>query len=302
MPRPNLFVVGAPKAGTTTLTRWLSTHPDVYMSVPKEPSYWASDFPDVRIKRGYPTPETYAGLYDSERAQQAQVRVDGSTLYLYSRTAIADIAAAGPAKFVVALRNPVDLLVSYHRTQLVVLNETETDFGTAWRRSLSGIGPDTVPLDPKLVDYPMIGALGAAVERLLTLVDPADVHFVWLDDLAANPESTWNQLTDFAGLTRTELAAAELHNPSTKTYRFRSVRRLTHRPPVALAGPTRRLRQWSRTTDSAVVARLKRTLWRPAPRPTASAEIRAQVADYLKADIALLGDLLGRDLSSWQAG
>ena len=30
MPLPDLYLVGAPKAGTTTVARWLSAHPDVY--------------------------------------------------------------------------------------------------------------------------------------------------------------------------------------------------------------------------------------------------------------------------------
>ena len=37
---PNLFLVGAPKCGTTTLHHWLSLHPDVFMSKIKEPAFF----------------------------------------------------------------------------------------------------------------------------------------------------------------------------------------------------------------------------------------------------------------------
>src|SRR5438477_9887892 len=40
---PNFFIVGAAKAGTTALHRYLGAHPDIYMSPVKEPSYFARE-------------------------------------------------------------------------------------------------------------------------------------------------------------------------------------------------------------------------------------------------------------------
>src|SRR6185295_6583079 len=40
---PNFFIVGAAKSGTTSVTRYLEEHPQVYMSPIKEPSYFARD-------------------------------------------------------------------------------------------------------------------------------------------------------------------------------------------------------------------------------------------------------------------
>jgi hypothetical protein len=41
---PNLFIVGAPKCGTTSLHYWLSQHPEIFMSEPKEPKFFCTDF------------------------------------------------------------------------------------------------------------------------------------------------------------------------------------------------------------------------------------------------------------------
>ncbi|MGH3455187.1 MAG: sulfotransferase family protein, partial [Nocardioidaceae bacterium] len=158
MPLPDLYLVGAPKAGTTTVARWLSGHPDVYWSVPKEPYYWATDYPRMRAHYGFDTREAYERLYSSGRAARAWLRGDGSTTYLYSETAIPAICAEVPnARFVVCVRNPVHLVISYHRTQLIALNEDEPDFTKAWHRHLDGGLPDTDPLDEKLVDYTRVG-------------------------------------------------------------------------------------------------------------------------------------------------
>lgn len=296
----DVYLVGAPKCGTTSLARWLAEHREVYLSVPKEPYFWAADYPRMRAHYGFDSRSAYEGLYANPAAQAAALRVDGSTTYLYSQCAVADIDVAVPeARFVVTVRNPVDLLVSYHRTQLVALNETETDFGAAWRRSLRGALPATDPLDPKLLDYPMVGRLGAAIERLLDTVARERVHFVLFDDLSSDPSRTWQELTDFLGVQAEPEPGFDVHNASNKAYRSAILRRLTHRPPALVEAPIRRLRQWSRTTTNPVVAAGKARMWRSEALPRVSDEVRSEVAEYLRTDIAKLATLLERSLPQW---
>lgn len=297
---PDVFLIGAPKAGTTSLADWLGQHPDVYFSAPKEPFYWASDYPGMRARYGFDSRASYETLFSSPEARRAALRAEGSTTYLHSQRAVPDIlAAVDRPRFIVALRRPVDLLVSYHRTQLVALNEDEADFAAAWRRSVRGVGPQIRPLDPKLVDYPMIGRLGAAVELLLGLVPRESVHFVLFDDLAADPVATWARLIGFLGLSEQPSPTFGARNASTKTYRSALLRKVTHRPPRPLAEPMRRLRQWSRTTSNPLAEKVKATMWRAERRPEVDPADRAEVADFLAADTRRLGELVGRDLSHW---
>jgi len=297
---PQLYVIGAPKAGTTSIARWLSTHPQVYWSVPKEPFFWASDYPRMRAHYGFELVDAYRALYASPEATAARFRGDGSTTYLYSTRAVPEILRAVPeARFIVCLRNPVDLLVSYHRTQLVALNEDEPDFGRAWRRSLTGRVPDTDPLDPKLLDYPRVGRLGEAVDRLMSTVPREQVHFIAFDALSDEPEGVWCSLASFVGIESDPMPDFTAHNASDKMFRSPALRRLTHRPPRVLAPTVSRLRQWSRTTDMPSVLALKRRMWREQERPVAASADRQAVADFLRSDVALLSKLIGRDLSDW---
>lgn len=297
---PTTYLIGAPKSGTTSLASWLAGHPDVYFSVPKEPNYWASDYPKMRAHYGFDTRSRYEALFSSAEANSAALRAEGSTNYLYSRAAVPDIlAAVKKPRFIVVLRQPVDLLVSYHRTQLVALNEDEADFATAWRRSVGGIGPGGTPLDPKLVDYPLVGRLGEAVERLLDLVPRESVHVVLFEDLAADPDVVWAQLIGFLGLSADYRPAFDVRNASNKTYRSALLRRVTHRPPAVLDPPIRWLRQWSRTTSNPVAAKIKARMWRSERRPEVDSAIRAEVADFLAEDTKRLGDILRIDLSHW---
>src|SRR5882724_2570618 len=48
VPRPNLFIVGGLRSGTTTVYEYLRTHPSIFMAHPKEPNFWCDDFPAVQ--------------------------------------------------------------------------------------------------------------------------------------------------------------------------------------------------------------------------------------------------------------
>lgn len=302
MPLPDLYLVSAPKAGTTTVARWLSAQPDVYWSVPKEPYYWATDYPRLRAHYGFDERAAYERLYSSESAARARFRGDGSTTYLYSSSAVPHICEAAPdARFLVCVRSPVDLVISYHRTQLTALNEDERDFATAGHRHLEGILPDTDPLDEKLVDYAQVGAVGEAMEQLLRVMPRDRVHAVVFDDLAHDPAGTWRSLAEYVGIDPAHEPSFAASNPSDKAARWPALRRLMHRPPTALEPGVRRLRQWSRTTRTPGVATLKRRMWRPVPRPAVGPQERRELADYFKADVGLLSEILRRDLSHWSA-
>jgi len=298
---PNVYLVGAPKAGTTSLADWLANHRDVYFSVPKEPYFWAADYPKLRAHYGFDSAPAYADLFAPEAAQRASCLAEGSTVYLYSEVAAPEIIAANPqARFIVALRHPADLLVSYHRTQVVALNEDELDFPSAWRRSLVGGLPATDPLDAKLVDYPRVGRLGAAVDRLCQVVPPEQVHVVLFEDLQHRPDQVWRRMCAFLEISPDPEPVFVVRNKSNKQYRSAWLRQLTHRPPPVLRRPMGLVRQWSRTTSNQTMRSVKQWMWRPAPRPDASGDLRLELTKYFATDVELLERRLRLDLSAWR--
>ena len=297
---PDVYLIGAPKAGTTSLSRWLSSHPEVHVSDPKETYFWAGDYPRLRAHHGYDTRAAYEALFASPAARAARRRVDGSTMYLYSRVAIATILAEVPdARFVVAIRNPVDLLVSYHRSQIFTLNEQERDFRAAWQRALAGRSCDTA-LDPKLVDYPLVGSMGAALERVAALVPRDRMHVVLLDDMVTDPLAVWVRLTRFLDIDGSALPDFRAFNVSQKANRYPRLWRLVQRPPSILERPIQQLRVRSRGyRNPTVVALRKRLLWRPDEKPQVTAETKDELRAYFRSDVKLLEHLVGRPLTAW---
>src|ERR1019366_7220947 len=89
-PTPNLFIVGAPKSGTTALGTYLGAHPAVFVAG-KELSYFGSDLEfrttkGGRWRIGYDTYLEWFG-HDGD----ALYRTDRSVFYLYSSRAAAEI-------------------------------------------------------------------------------------------------------------------------------------------------------------------------------------------------------------------
>lgn len=300
MSLPDTYLIGAPKAGTTSLTRWLEGHAEMFFCRPKEPHFWASDYPRMREHRGYATRAAYDTLFSSPQATAAAHRADGSTTYLYSRHAVPAILHDVPhARFIVALRNPADLVVSWHRTQLLALNEDASDLADAWRRSLDGEVPNTDVLDPKRVDYQLVGRLGQAVAQLLQTAPRKQVHFVVFDDLVDRPHKVWSDVTAFLDLPAEPAPSFAIHNASTKMYRSAFLHRMKHRPPTLIAAPMRKLRQRSQHTTNPSWARFRHVLWRDASKPTVTDSLQVELTDFFAADVECLGSLIGRDLSGW---
>ena len=130
MTKPNFFIIGAPKCGTTALSEYLREHPNIYMCTPKEPHYFDYDFEQYREVE---TLDEYLGLFEAATTEHIAIG-EASACYLYSSVALEDIYQFAPqAKIIVMLRNPVDLAYSYHSQLLYASDENVPDFEQAWR-------------------------------------------------------------------------------------------------------------------------------------------------------------------------
>src|SRR3990172_7971726 len=86
MPRPDFFVVGAFKSGSTALYEQLRRHPQIFMPFHKEPLYFGDD---LTRRYGRMTLDDYLRLFRGARTGQ---RVgEASTWYLYSTSAAKEI-------------------------------------------------------------------------------------------------------------------------------------------------------------------------------------------------------------------
>ena len=181
--KPNFFIVGAAKCGTTALYVYLRDHPRVFLSPVKEPRYFAEDMPNLMNRVA--ARDDYLRLFKGANDRHIAVG-EASPQYLYSAVAPAKIRAFNPdARIIAMLRNPVDMAWAAHAECLYWFVEEEPDFEKAWRLQGERRAGRCVPPLCKQVTM-LLGAevamLGAQVERLLAVFPRDQVKFVLFED------------------------------------------------------------------------------------------------------------------------
>jgi hypothetical protein len=305
IPFPDFFLVGAPRCGTTAITNWLKRHPQVCFSKPKEPHYFS------KVERLLPNPDVQthylqANYWHYDPAQHRRLG-EGSVSTLYSPEAVTRILSLNSmAKFVAVVRNPMEMLPSYHALLLYYLDEEVENIERAWRLQEARAAGDAIPrrcMDPRLLQYAEMARLGKHVGALVERAGRDRCHVIVYDDLAADPSSTYRALLDFIGL--------DDHQPDlrrrneSRASRWGWLHRLIYRPP--LINPETLVRFVASRTRKGGRSRLKRLRkrlihWNTIPRrpPELSPELRDEMRATLGEDIEQLAKLLGRDLSTWR--
>ena len=108
---PNLFVAGVPKAGTTSLFRYLALHPDVHPSNPKEPGY----FHPFKIKEMDSGLEAYQKCFSGHSGQRYAMEATPGYFYGGKKSADAINNFSPESKIIFVLRNPVERLFSFYK-------------------------------------------------------------------------------------------------------------------------------------------------------------------------------------------
>ena len=110
--KPNFFIVGAPKCGTTAFNADLKRHPDVFIPERKEIHFFGHD---LKLDGERPSLEAYLALF-APSASRCAIG-ESSVFYLFSRTAADEIYSFNPdAQIIIMLRDPIDMVHSlyYH--------------------------------------------------------------------------------------------------------------------------------------------------------------------------------------------
>ena len=113
MRRPDFFIVGAPKCGTTAMVRYLATHPDVFVAR-KEMHFFGKD---LQFGHQFYRRAEKAYMAEFEKWEGQRRGGEGSVWYPSSKLAAAEIKAFNPdARIIIMLREPVEMLYSLYST------------------------------------------------------------------------------------------------------------------------------------------------------------------------------------------
>ena len=271
--RPNLFIVGAPRCGTTTLHFQLAQHEQVFMSSPKEPHHFCGDIHRAfeEYQGGvtdplFRTEAQYMRLF--ERAGSEAVRGESSVYYLYSEEAPRRIAAFQPdARVIIMLREPVEFMRSLHAKLRWAGDEDCVSFEHAIelepRRRQGFDLPSTVRF-PAILDYTRYAEFSRWVDRYREHFDADRIKLILLDDFQREPEAVFHSVLEYVGVDLIPLPPRADTNANVEP-RFGAVTRYLRKRGARKSGRINRLllrlntrRAQRRPIDPDVRKRLKR--------------------------------------------
>jgi hypothetical protein len=307
MSMPNFFIVGAQKAGTTSLYHYLAQHPQIYMSPVKEPRFFSHEInadgevveksfgdPVRRKASRFSSVHEYRALFREAKNEMAVG--EATPLYIYVPGTAERIQRYVPeARIIALLRNPADRAYSAFLNARRYGGEPLTDFARALREEEERILNDW----HYVFHYRNAGRYYEQIQRYYELFGREQVG-VWLyEDLKSDP----------AGITRSVLQFLEVDDSFTPDTSSK------HNPAAVPRGRFSRavMRGMDRTATSfleifspgskiyPLASKVRRSfqsrlLVKP---PRIDPKIRGELIDDYREDIIKLEKLIGRDLSVW---
>lgn len=294
---PDFLVVGAARAGTTSLQRYLRQHPGLFLPKLKEPCFFSFAEDKATYKHGkfafaVRDPKKYLDLFETAEKEQVRGEISTPYLYLYEKT-IANIRKYHPhadqLKILILLRNPADRAFSQYMWRVRDGREPlsfEEAIAAEQKRKQDGYSFDYFYTDR--------GFYFSQVKAYLDAFK--QVKIVLLDDLKERPLEMLSEICEFLGVDQQfDFLREESLNASYEPrWKFISklitvesktkFRLLNQLPDSWRQGIREQFRQWNSRRSTPL--KLK-------------ADTRLSLQNLYREDIQKLEKLIHRDLSAW---
>ncbi len=308
MTMPNFFVIGAQKAGTTSLYYYLKQHPQIYMSPIKEPFFFDHKINArgevVREQFGGPGPPhvkfanigEYRALFRGVSGEKAIG--EASVLYIYAPGTAERIKRYVPgAKVIALLRNPADRAYSAFLNAVRGGREPLYDFSQALREEDGRIRDNW----HYVYRYRDRGLYYGQLKRYYDVFDREKIG-VWLyEDLSADPSRMVQSVFRFLGVdeafvpdtsSKHNLGSVPKNEAGRQVIRFMNTALPVVRKIIPPASKVYR-------EDTLGLHKLVQKRALIDESPPLDPELRAELIKFYREDILKLEDLIGQDLSLW---
>ncbi len=267
---PNFLVVGAEKAGTTTLATMLSQHPEIFMCAPKEPMFFSYHNWDKGL-------DWYASLFKGGDAYKAIG--EASPVYTWApydnKPPQRIYECLGDIKYIYILRHPIDRMISHYRHALF------------WQWI-----PDNTSFEEALRVVPAIKNCSRyffQIQQYLPYTCREQWHIFTLEELTQDPKTVQQALYNFL----------EIDNQVVIPLASKNVMDQKRRKPTWF----RHLMPLKRIFPSSIYQQRKHIVKffeKEIKRPNISTDIITALAEEVKPDIQKLGEFYDWDfLSFW---
>jgi hypothetical protein len=278
---PNLIVIGAMKAGTTSLHHYLSLHPEIAMSGEKELNFFIAE------RNWSKGPAWYCSHFPLERVKGTVVRGESSPLYTAHPT-FAGVPermrqVVPDARLIYVVRDPVERMISHYVHAYAARTEHREI-----EEALACLDGDNVYLSRS--QYHM------QLSRYLRFYAPASILVIACEDLYVRRAETMRRVFRFLGVDDafTSRGFASVRHRSSQQRRKTRIGDL-----IARKGGDRLLGHLPAAVRWHAQRLLYLPLSRKVARPPLSARTRERLGEALKEDVSSLRALTGCQFPDW---
>ncbi|QEC53365.1 sulfotransferase family protein [Anseongella ginsenosidimutans] len=297
----NIFLVGAAKAGTTTLYQALSRHPEICSPIVKEPNYYSNPGKGQDIVQPGTGPGDKATVWTNSLHKYRSLYrikdkhrfiIDGSVSYFYSNTAASRIRTDNPdARIIIILRNPVDRAWSHYKHLLRDGRESvsfEQALALEDERQLKGWEFSW--------HLRKMGLYSDQILRYLDCFGRDKIQFFLFDDLKTGFNDVLKSAADFADLSDFEFDREPGRDNMSGLSRSRALARMVN----WVAGYKVYI---NKVVDPSVTHSMMQKFRSINVREgglTLNKDTRDMLVAWFREDIGKTEQLIGRDLSAWK--
>jgi hypothetical protein len=293
---PNFLIIGAAKAGTTSLHRYLRQHPEIFMPNLKEPKFFALEGKKLDFKgpaqginyNSVTRFDDYLNLFSEVRFEKAIG--EASPIYLSDSRAPHNIKKYFPnIKLISILRNPADRAFSSY---CHLLRENYEDLSFE-----EGLKNENFRIDNRwslLYHYTKEGYYSIYLKRYLDLFDISQIKIILYEDFSRDPRTVLSEIFNFLGVDSSFVVPDLKISNASGTTRFPWIRNLFQRENVIKDSLKKFLPKRLRMTVRETV--LSANL---GPKPKLNTETRKLLINTFRSDILSLEKMIGKDLSFW---
>jgi hypothetical protein len=296
MRKPDFFIVGAPKCGTTAMQEYLRQHPDIFMPEVKESHYFATDLlPPDDYYRSF---TNYLAIFKDARNEK--IVGESSVFYLYSKFAAKNIYAFNKqAKIIIMIRNPVEWLESYHSQLVYNGDEDILDLSKALKAEERRKKGELIPNNLRFIErlfYSDVLRFSEQIRRYLDVFGKKNVYIIIYDDFKQDTPKKYRETLKFLGENSDFQVDFRVVNPN-KYIRSQALLKFMKRPPFLFRTIGKIL--IPRPFRDSIMEGLQHLNTKHGPRLPMDPELRKQPQIELRVEVERLSALLESDLTNW---
>lgn len=208
--QPDFIIVGAQKAGTSSLFTYLVQHPAVAAPMRKEIHYF-----DLNADRHHSWYKAHFPLYKGA----GWITGEASPYYLFHPLAPKRIAARLPnAKIIIMLRHPIDRAISHywhsrrHGYETLCPQEAFEMEKRRLRHALERVKAGTYQMEHQHYSYAARSCYSQQISAYLELFPAANVKIIAMEDLVRDPAKLVADTVSFLGLPPNSISDLEPRN------------------------------------------------------------------------------------------